>query len=56
VHTIVKKYGEMIGVDIHPHTFRHNLPSTGTTESGSQEIAALAGAQQPGSDAGIPPV
>ena len=25
VHTIVKKYGKMIGVDIHPHTFRHSF-------------------------------
>ena len=23
VHTIMKKYGKMTGVDIHPHTFRH---------------------------------
>ncbi|MGB8310660.1 MAG: tyrosine-type recombinase/integrase [Halobacteriota archaeon] len=25
VHTIVKRYGRMIGVDIHPHTFRHSF-------------------------------
>jgi len=25
VHTIVKKYGKMIGVDIHPNTFRHSF-------------------------------
>ena len=25
VHTIVKKYGKMIGVDIHPHTYRHSF-------------------------------
>jgi len=25
VHTIVKRYGKMIGVDIHPHTFRHSF-------------------------------
>ena len=25
VHTIVKKYGKMIGVDVHPHTFRHSF-------------------------------
>jgi len=24
-HGIVKKYGKMIGVDIHPHTFRHSF-------------------------------
>ena len=24
VHTIVKKYGKMIGVDVHPHMFRHS--------------------------------
>ena len=25
VHTIVKEYGKMVGVDIHPHTFRHSF-------------------------------
>ena len=25
VHTMVKKYGKIIGVDIHPHTFRHSF-------------------------------
>jgi integrase/recombinase XerD len=25
VWNIVKKYGRMIGVDIHPHTFRHSF-------------------------------
>ncbi|MGB8310768.1 MAG: tyrosine-type recombinase/integrase [Halobacteriota archaeon] len=25
MHTIVKKYGRMIGVDIHPYTFRHSF-------------------------------
>ena len=25
VHAIIKKYGKMIGLDIHPHTFRHSF-------------------------------
>jgi integrase/recombinase XerD len=25
VHAIIKKYGRMIGVDIHPHTLRHSF-------------------------------
>jgi integrase/recombinase XerD len=25
VWNVVKKYGRMIGVDIHPHTFRHSF-------------------------------
>ncbi|MGB8310961.1 MAG: tyrosine-type recombinase/integrase [Halobacteriota archaeon] len=25
VHAIIKKYGKMIGFDIHPHTFRHSF-------------------------------
>jgi site-specific recombinase XerD len=25
VYTIVKKYGKMISVDIHPHAFRHSF-------------------------------
>ena len=25
VHTLVKKYGRMIGVEVHPHTFRHSF-------------------------------
>jgi integrase len=28
VWNIVKKYGRMINVDIHPHTFRHSFAST----------------------------
>ena len=25
VHTLVRKYGRMIGVEVHPHTFRHSF-------------------------------
>ena len=25
VHAIIKKYGRMVGIDIHPHTFRHSF-------------------------------
>jgi len=25
VHTLVKKYGKQVGVDIHPHTLRHSF-------------------------------
>ncbi|MGB8312258.1 MAG: tyrosine-type recombinase/integrase [Halobacteriota archaeon] len=25
MHTTIKKYGRMINVDIHPHTFRHSF-------------------------------
>ncbi|MGZ7129515.1 MAG: tyrosine-type recombinase/integrase [Halobacteriota archaeon] len=25
VHTLVKKYGKQVGMDIHPHTFRHSF-------------------------------
>jgi integrase/recombinase XerD len=25
IHTLVRKYGQMIGVDVHPHTFRHSF-------------------------------
>jgi integrase/recombinase XerC len=25
VHAIIKKYGKMVGLDVHPHTFRHSF-------------------------------